>query len=201
MSDQYTGSEKKLFKRLNSPAKIQDYLNTLKHNKKDTWCSPRSVIQNGEAYCFEGAVLAAAILEFHGHKPLLLDIRGTDNDFDHVVAPYKQKGYWGAISKTNHAVLRYREPVYKTLRELVLSYFHEYFLDTGIKTMRDYSVPVNLHRFNKDNWQTTQNNLEHIAEYIDTVKHFRILQSWQIRNLRKADPIEITAGKLLEWPK
>lgn len=198
---EYSSQEIKLFKKLNSPAKIQDYLNTLKHNKKDTWRSPRNVIKHKEAYCIEGAVLAAAILEFHGHKPLIMDIRGVDPDVDHVIAPFKLNGYWGAISKTNYAVLRYREPVYKTLRELVMSFFHEYFLDSGKKTLRDYSVPLNLDKFKKQNWQTSEKSLENIAEHIDTVKHISIINKKQIKNLRKADSLEIAVGKLREWPK
>ncbi|MCC7356730.1 MAG: hypothetical protein IT410_03945 [Candidatus Doudnabacteria bacterium] len=197
----YSPQEIKLFKKLNSPAKIQDYLNTLKHNKKDTWRSPRNVIKHKEAYCIEGAILAAAILEFHGHKPLIMDIRGAHPDVDHVIAPFKLNGYWGAISKTNYAVLRYREPIYKTLRELVMSYFHEYFLDNGIKTLRDYSVPLNLRKFKKYNWQTSEQSLEDIAEYIDTIKHIPIINKKQIKNLRKADSLEIAVGKLREWPK
>jgi hypothetical protein len=196
---QYTQTEIKLFKSLNTPAKLQDYLNTLKHNPKDTWRSPRGVIKSGEAYCIEGAILAAGVLQFHGHKPLILDIRGFDPDVDHVLAVYKQRGFFGAISKTNHAVLRYREPVYKTLRELVMSFFHEYFLDSGKKTLRDYSKLVDLSQFNKKQWQTSEKNLEYIAEYLDGVKHYKILKPWQKRNLRKADKIEIEAGKLLEW--
>lgn len=198
---EYTKTEIKLFKKLNSPAKIQDYLNTLKYNKKDTWRSPRNVIKHKEAYCIEGAILAAAILEFHGYKPLIMDIRGAHPDVDHVIAPFKKNGYWGAISKTNYAVLRYREPVYKTLRELVMSYFHEYFLDSGVKTLRDHSVPLNLSKFKKQNWQTSQKNLEDIAEYIDTIKHISIINKQQIKNLRKADSLEIAVGKLREWPK
>lgn len=195
----YTKEEIKLFKNLNTPAKVQDYLNSLKHNPKDTWHSPRQVIKTKKAYCIEGAILAASIFQFHKQKPLLLDIRGKSPDVDHVLALFKQNGYWGAVSKTNHAVLRYREPIYKSIRELVLSYFHEYFLDNGKKTLRDYSLPVNLNKFNKKNWQTSQEDLGYIAEYIDDVKHYKILKPWQIKNLRKADKIEIQAGKLLEY--
>ena len=198
----YSPQEKTLFKHINSPAKIQDYLNSLKFNfekKGDTCYSPRLVIKNKTAHCMEGAMLAAAALEFLGYRPLVLDLRAIDNDFDHVVAPFKQFGCFGAISKTNHAVLRYREPVYKTVRELALSYFHEYFLDSGKKTLREYSAPLNLRRFNKLNWRVSEKNLFVIPEYLDNVKHFKILNNQQVRNLRKADNIEIKAGKIVEW--
>jgi hypothetical protein len=123
----------KIFKKLSTPQKIQDFLNSLKFNFEDdgeTCMSPRQVLLKGKAHCMEDAMFAAAALEFHGHKPLILDLRATERpyDSDHVVAVFKKFGCFGAISKTNHAVLRYREPIYKSIRELALSYFHEYFL-------------------------------------------------------------------------
>jgi len=197
--------EIKLFKKLDSPKKIQDFLATkIKHNpaKDDVECrSPRQVLKVGKAHCMEGALLAAAILEYHGQKPLLMDLRSTANDLDHVVALFRQFGCWGAISKTNHVVLRYREPIYKTLRELALSYFHEYFLDSGKKTLREYSVPFNANRLNNLNWRTTQKDLVKVPELLDAAKHYKILSNAQIKNLRKADGIEIKAGKLVEWKK
>ncbi|MFI5206307.1 MAG: hypothetical protein ACHQVK_05195 [Candidatus Paceibacterales bacterium] len=200
----YTGREAELLKKLDSPKKVQDYLNGLKFNfelQGETCYSPRVVIKHKSAHCMEGALLAAAALEFHGRPPLVMDLRSQANDFDHVVAVFKQFGCFGAISKTNHAVLRYREPIYKTLRELALSYFHEYFLNNGKKTLREYSAPVNLSRFDKMEWRTSSENLFAIPEYLDEIKHYKILSPSQIKNLRKADKIEILAGKMVEWKK
>jgi len=200
----YKESELKLFKKLNSPAKIQDYLNELKFNfeKTGSTCySPRLVIKNKKAHCMEGSLFAAAVLEFHGHKPLVLDLRSQAHDFDHVVAVFKQFGCYGAISKTNHAVLRYREPVYKTVRELAMSYFHEYFDKKGRKTLREYSAPFNLSYFNNLNWRTSEKNLFAIPDYLDKIKHIKILTKTQEKNLRRADKIEIMAGNLVEWKK
>ncbi|HYV33834.1 MAG TPA: hypothetical protein VE973_03220 [Candidatus Limnocylindria bacterium] len=148
----YTKQEINLFIKLNSPKKIQDYLNGLKFNFEkngETCKSARFVIKTKSAHCMEGAMFAAAALEFNGHKPLIMDLRSVKHDFDHVVAVFKQFGYFGAISKTNHAVLRYREPVYKSIRELALSYFHEYFLNNGKKTLREYSDVFDLRYFDK----------------------------------------------------
>lgn len=200
----YSKSETKLFARLNSPTKIQDYLNSLKFNFEedgDSCMSPREVIKNKKANCIEGAILAAAVLEFHGHKPLVVDLRSTKKpyDDDHVVAVCKQFGSFGAISKTNHGVLRYREPIYKTLRELVLSYFHEYFLNNGQKTLREYSELFDLSHFDHLNWRTTDKSLLKISFYLDKIKHYKILSDKQIKNLRKADEIEIEAGKVVEY--
>lgn len=202
---EYTKDEVRLFKRLNTPAKIQDYLNTLEFNfeeRGDTCMSPREVIKSKRAHCMEGAMFASAVLEFHGFKPLVLDLRSIKKpyDYDHVVAVFKQFGAYGAISKTNHAVLRYREPIYKTTRELALSYFHEYFLNnSGKKTLREYSVPFDLNYFNKLNWRTTQEDLFDISFYLDEIKHFKILSKEQEKNLRKADSIEIKAGEIVEY--
>ena len=201
----YTPSEIKLFKKLNSPQKIQDFLNTLKFNFEkngETCLSPRFVLKTKKAHCMEGAMLAAAILEFHGHKPLVMDLRSVKpHDDDHVVAVFEQFGCFGAISKTNHAVLRYREPIYKTIRELALSYFHEYFLNNGKKTLREYSDLLDLNYFNKLDWRVANANLFKIPHYLDKIKHNKILSDQQRRNLRKADDIEIEAGKIVEWKK
>ena len=202
----YNKKEIKLFRRLNSPKKIQNYLNTLPFNFEDKWgtcMSPRGVLEKRKADCLEGAVFAAAVLEFHGHKPWLLDLRSSKKpyDYDHVVAVFKEFGCFGAISKTNHGVLRYREPIYKTVRELALSYFHEYFLDSGYKTLREYSELFDLSKLSKIDWRTSKADIWQIYEELDKVKHHPILLPKQIKNLRKADRIEIATGKLVEWKK
>lgn len=201
----YTKAEIKLFQKLNSPQKIQSFLNSLKFNFEkngETCYSPRQVIKNKIAHCMEGAMLAAAALEFHGGKPLVVDLRSIKpGDDDHVVAIFKQYGCFGALSKTNHGVLRYREPIYKTLRELVMSYFHEYFLNSGQKTLREYSEVFDLSFFDYLDWRTTENNLFEIPAKLDKVKHNKILNKQQIKNLRLADNIEIKMGKVVEWKK
>ena len=200
----YGKKELKIFRKLNSPKKIQDFLNKLKNNfeeQGDTCYSPQSALKQKKAHCMEGAMLAAAVLEFHGQRPLVLDLRSESHDFDHVVAVFKQFGCFGAISKTNHAVLRYREPIYQTIRELVLSYFHEYFDSKGRKTLREYSNPFDLNYFNNLEWRTSKKNLFKIPDYLDRIKHFKILSKVQIKNLRLADKIEIKAGEIVEWKK
>ncbi|MBI5804006.1 hypothetical protein HY450_02060 [Candidatus Pacearchaeota archaeon] len=196
----FTKQEIDIYRKLNSPTKIQNFLNDLEINFEengDTCFSPRKVLKSGKAHCIEGALFAAAVLRFHGFEPLILDLEANDKDFDHVVALFKKGNYWGAMSKTNHAVLRYREPVYKNIRELAMSYFHEYFTDDGRKTLRRYSMPVNLRRFDKLNWMFSEEEIWYIPEHLTKVKHFDILNRKQIRNLRKADEIEIEAGKLV----
>lgn len=193
--------EFRIFKKLNSPAKIQDFLDTLPINFEshgNTCRSPLETLKRKEAHCLEGAMLASAILWSHGERPLLLDLRSVYRDDDHVVTLFKKSGRWGAISKTNHAVLRYREPIYKTVRELATSYFHEYFMNDGIKTLRTYSAPFSMLGYGTS-WLTDNKSLRYIAEDLDVSKHFELLPKNAHRNLRRADKIEIEAGKITEW--
>lgn len=196
-----TKGERRIFSRLDTPAKIQNFLDRLPQNfyeKSDTCYSPRMVLRKKRAHCFEGALFAASVLWYHGHPPLLLDLVATQNDYDHVVTLFKQNGHWGAITKTNYAVLRFREPVYKTVRELAMSYFHEYFLDSGQKTLRTFSQPFNLSKI-KYNWIISEKSLWDVGDALDASRHYKILNTKQIKNLRKADAIEISAGKLRQW--
>lgn len=190
-------------KKLSTPSKIQDFINKIPFNfdsEKETYMSPARVLKENKAHCFEGALLAALALWIHGEKPLILDLRTAKGDIDHVVTLFKRNGKWGAISKTNHAVLRYREPVYLDERELVMSYFHEYFLSDGKKTLRRYSNPFDLSKIGTK-WITDEEELFHLVDLLDESKHFDILSPKQIRNLRKADEIEIKAGKIEEWKR
>src|SRR3989344_1883095 len=194
----------KILKRLNYRKKIQDFLDKMQINYEedgDTFLSPMAVLEKKTCHCVEGAALAALALRVNGWPPLLLDLAANDNDWDHVVAVFKQYGKWGAISKTNNAVLRFREPIYNSIRELAMSYFHEYFDDNGKKNLRRYSAPVNLARFDQRGWMTAKEDIDYIPEYLADIKHFRILNRKQIANLRRADKIEIEAGKILEWRK
>lgn len=199
-----TAIEKKIFSKLDSPSKIQDYLESLTINFEKggkTCMSPRLVIRERKAHCFEGALFAAAALMFHGQKPLLLDLRSIDRDDDHVVALFRRGRFWGSISKTNHAVLRYREAVYKSVRELAMSFFHEYFLDSGQKTMRSFSNAFNLNRYRREEWVTPEEPLWFIADDLDASRHQPIFPGNRKIRLRKADPVEIRAGQLVAWRK
>lgn len=192
-----------LYKKMNTPAKIQDFLNTIPFNFEphgSTCRSPREVLKHKSAHCLEGALLAASILWYHGKRPLLLDLGTPDNDTDHVVTLFKQNNHWGALSKTNHAVLRYRDPIYKTVRELVMSYFNEYFIDSGAKTLRRYSKPFDVLQF-EDEWLTSNRDMWNIEDEIIRSPHISILNTQMIHMLRRADNIEIQAGKIVEYTK
>lgn len=196
--------ELKILKPLSTPQKIQDFLDALPSNLSrysDSCSSPRMALRKGRAHCIEGAFIAAAALWLSGEQPLLLDLKARKPDFDHVVALFKQNGYWGAISKSNHPVLRYRDPIYRTVRELALSYFHEYILiKTGEKTLKSYSRPFSLKRFST-NWITSEQHLWDIALALDKSPHYQIVPQNQKRLIRKASTIEKQAGALSEWQR
>jgi hypothetical protein len=195
-------SELATLKKLKTPVQIQDFLDTLKTNFEETGdglMSPRRVLRTRKAHCIEAALLAALALSFHGRKPLLMDLQADSTDHDHVVALYKEKGFWGAVSKSNHASLRFRDPVYKTLRELALSYFHEYFNNkTKKKTLISYSQPFNLKKYGVQ-WITAEDDLWDIAADLDDSPHYALVSKSQKKMLRPADTMELRAGQLVEW--
>ncbi len=201
-----SSKELAVLKQLSTPHKIQDFLDKLPINYEkdgDTCYSPRMALRAGKAHCIEGALIAAVSLWLQGERPLLLDLKTLDIniDSDHVVALYKKNGYFGAISKTNRAVLRFRDPIYKTVRELALSYFHEYFLPTtGQKTLRSYSRPFSLARFGTD-WVTSEEGLWDIAEALDNSPHFSLIPKGNEKYLRHSSHIERKASIIPEWKK
>ncbi len=199
-----TTQEKRLFKRLDSPAKIQDFLDSLPFNlevKGETYMSPRRSLKAGTMHCFEGALVAAAALLYHGHKPLLLDLDTTHGDQDHIVTLFKEGSHWGATSKTNHAVLRYRDPVYATVRELAMSYFHEYFLQDGRKSLRGYSKPFDLSKYPLEKWLTSDEDLIWLADALTDTKHYPVAPQKNIRALRKATRFEVNTHVGPEWKR
>lgn len=198
-----TKKELVILRRLTTPIKIQNFLDSIPRNHEkqgETYLSPRQVLKQNKAHCFEGALVAALALWLQGERPLLFDLKAEGDD-DHVVALYKRNNYWGAISKTNHATLRFRDPVYRNLRELALSYFHEYFENKkGRKTLRQYSAkPFDLRKIDI-NWITTDDNLDDLVEAIDNAPHYKIFPKKNLIFLRPADKMELQAGRLIEWP-
>jgi len=199
-----TSQENRLFARLTTPQKIQQYLDTLSINFEtagETYMSPRRVMREKRAHCFEGALFAAAALFYHGLKPLLLDFQTLPSDEDHVVALFRQHGRWGAISKTNHTILRYRDPVYETVRELAMSYFHEYFLSGGRKSMVAYSAPFDVSKHKLKRWLTVEEDLDWLVEALDKSRHFPIAPKKNMRMLRNVTPVELEILSITEWSK
>jgi hypothetical protein len=196
-----TATEFALLRRLDTPRKIQDFVLRLGQNfeeRGETCYSVREVLEHRKAHCIEGAMLAACAFWIHGEPPLLLDMRAV-RDFDHVVALYRRQGRWGAISKTNGVFLRSRDPVYSTLRELAMSYFHEYANRREHKTLREYSLPYDLRRVEPEVWVTGQGAWR-VAEALDDVRHFRLMNGWHLREVTRRDPLERRAARLYQFP-
>jgi hypothetical protein len=191
----WTKEEISFLNKLDDPDKIQGFLDSLDYNPNYECRSPRFVIKKRSAHCFEGALFAAAALSFIGHKPLLVDMKAF-NDDDHVIAVFKEDGHWGAIAKSNFTTLRYREPVYRSLRELIMSYFDFYFNINGDKSWRSYSLPLDLTIYNNRNWTTTDEDLEYIGDKLEQLHHNSVVTKKMIRNLKAASPTMLQAGMM-----
>jgi hypothetical protein len=194
--------ERRQFARLDTPAKIQDFLDKLPANFEpdgDTHMSPRRVLETGVAHCTEGAIFAAACLAYHGHDACLMDLRSLPADQDHVVTLFKQRGLWGAISKTNHAVLRWRDPIYRTPRELAMSYAHEYYLKSGRKSLIAFSKPFRVTRYAPAKWVTASENLDWLIVALDDSPHVALAPKSALRMQRRATAFERKVTDQPEW--
>jgi hypothetical protein len=192
-----SSNEVRALKALKSPERIQRFLDEeIAYNKEadgETVRSPRRVLRDRVGHCVEGALFAAAALRMKGKPPLLLDLEAVRDD-DHVLAIFKQHNCWGAIAKSNYAGLRFREPVYRTLRELAMSYFEHYFNEEREKTLRKYSRPVNLAGFDQLNWMTAEEDLWPICEHLVEIPHLPLLQGGSGRRLNRVDARLFAAG-------
>lgn len=197
-----TAKELAILRRLNTSQKVQDYVSALPQNFEldgETSMSVRETLAKRRAHCIEGAIVAALAFWVNGGSPLLMDLK-TQGDDDHVIAIFKKDGCWGAISKTNHAVLRYRDPIYRTLRELAMSYIHEYSDKRWKISLRSYSRPLDLSTYKPAEWITGKDAWV-IAEDIDKIKHFRLITLKQAKNLRKLEKVEQKAGSILQYKR
>lgn len=195
-------AEYKFLKKLDTPEKVQTFLEKLPFNHEkggETCMSPKRVLQTRTAHCLEGALLACAAFMLAGRKPYIVNLKVHDSDIDHAIVLFTENGRYGAISKTNHALLRFRDPVYRSLRELVMSYFHEYFLyGNGKKTLIGYSKPLNVRRFGTK-WITAEEDLWDMGGAIFDAPITRIAPPRT--RLRRAQPFERNLLKKQEWPE
>ena len=193
--DNFTPAEFRKLRSLKTPHGIQRFLDDMPYHLADTAWSPRRVLRENTSHCFEGATLAAAALRANGFPPLVIDLE-AEHDTDHVVAVYRINGHWGAIAKSNYTGCRYREPVYRTLRELALSYFDVYFNLRRERSLRTFSRPVSLTRFDPRDWMTTNEHLWFIAEYLFTIRHHSLLRPGMAKRLHRLDDRSFRAGCL-----
>ena len=191
----WTARELRVLRGLDSPARIQAFLDRIAYDPVPGTGSPRRVLDERKANCFEGALFAAAVLRCLGDPPLVVDMYAV-NDDDHVIAVYRRAGRWGALGKSNFTTLRSREPVYRTIRELVMSYFDFYMNLFGDLSLRSFSRPVNLARFDGRRWMTTDEDLGAIGDYLNNLTHFRVVASADVRRLSRATPALLNSSLL-----
>ncbi|MFH0799756.1 MAG: hypothetical protein V2A66_06200 [Pseudomonadota bacterium] len=186
MITSFTPAELKKLRSFKTPYGVQRALDAMPYHLKFTAWSPRRVLKESTAQCLEGAVFAAAAMRALGFPPLILDME-AHQDTDHVIAVYRVAGHWGAVAKSNYAGCRWREPVYRTLRELVMSYFDIYFNMRLERTLRTFSRPVNLKRFDSRSWMTTEKSIRFIAEHLVDIPHTQLLTPKQKKLLTRVD--------------
>jgi len=178
----WTSEEKSFLQSLNTPEKIQLYLNSLEYNPVNSSLSARYVLMSGDAHCLEGGFVALAALELQGHKPLMVSLLGHHDDH-HVIAVYKGKNGWGSVSKSNTTLLRGRDPVYRDIRELVMSYFDFYFNLKGEKALYAYSNPINLNHFKEWDWRRGEEDLVGLGESFCDITHYEIVSQNELKKL------------------
>lgn len=182
----FTASELRKLRSMKSPYGIQKFLDDMPYHLADTAWSPRRVLSEGTAHCLEGAIFAAAALRANGYPPLLLDFE-AERDTDHVIAIFRQRGHWGAIGKSNYTGCRWREPIHRSLRELALTYFNVYFNLRRQRTLRRFSVPVDLKRFDRQNWMVTDKPVWFIVYHLFEIKHYPLISPAAARSLHCVD--------------
>src|SRR3981081_3975764 len=188
----FSPTELRTLRALKTPAGIQRFIDELPYNLKYDARSPRKVLHDHTASCLDGGIFAAAALRVLGFPPLIFDLE-AERDTDHVIAIFKVRGAWGAVAKSNFTGCRYREPVYRTLRELAMSYFNVYFNLRFERTLRRYSRPVNLARFDRLDWMTTEKPIWFIAEYLCEIPHTSLLKPFMEKNLTRLDARTVRA--------
>ena len=178
---------------LKTPAQIQKFIDAIEYQYANTAWSPERVLRERKGHCLEGALLAAAALRVNGYPPLLMDLEAVHDD-DHVLAIYRDHGLWGSIAKSNFAGLRFRAPIYRTLRELALSYFEHYYNLRGERTLRSYSRPVNLARLDRLHWMTAEESVWRVTDLLIAAKHYLLFPHKVARTLPRLDRRSFEAG-------
>lgn len=192
--DGLSAADLRTLRELKTPARIQKFIDALEYQYADTAGSPARVLRERKGHCMEGALVAAAALRLHGHPPLLMDLEGVRDD-DHVIALYREQGLWGGIAKSNFAGLRFRAPVYRTPRELAMSYFEHYYNLRGERTLRSYSVPVNLKRLDDRHWMTAEEDVWCVPELLIAARHFPLFPDKVARALPRLDRRSFESGR------
>ncbi len=191
----WTEKELEIFQPLDSPFAIQRFLDEIPYSADPVYRCPRSVLRDRKAHCFDGALFAAAALRRLGYTPCVLDML-AERDDDHLLALFREDGFWGSIAKSNFVGLRFREPIHKTLRELVMSYFEDFYNIEGEKTLRGYTLPLDLSTFDRIDWMMRDEGLDKIADALDRQRKYKIISKTQAERLQKMDDRSYRSGML-----
>lgn len=192
----FSRKEREILARLTTPHKIQEFLLGLPYSADDRYRCPRSVLRDRTAHCFDGSLFAAAALRYIGYRPLIVDMLPNERDDDHLLAVFRLNGFWGAVAKSNFSGLTYREPIHRTIRELVLSYFEQFYNVRREKTLRKYTLPLDLRAFDRLDWMGSDEHLDAIATRLDEVRAIPLLNRSMIRRLSPIDTRSYEAGLL-----
>lgn len=193
---QLSSSERKILDRLDSPIKIQSFLNTIPYSTDEFYRCPLRVLRDRKAHCFDGALFAAMALRRLGHPPLILELIPNAHDDDHILAVFKQTDHWGAVAQSNFTGLRFREPVYRSVRELVMSYFEDFFNSAGEKTLVGYRGPINLKVFDRLEWMASDSGLDTLSIGMDRYRIQPVISAEMTASLTPADERSVRAGLL-----
>jgi hypothetical protein len=186
--------ERRLLKKLSSPLRIQEFLNTVPYSTDPIYRCPLTVLRENKAHCFDGALFAAAALRCLGFPPLIVELIPNERDDDHLLTLFQVDGCWGVVAPSNIVGLRFREPVYRSVRELIMSYFEPYFNPLGERTLRGWRGPVNLRAFDRLNWMTSDAGLEKLADGLDRYIIHPVMTEAQIARLTVVDERSVRAG-------
>jgi len=189
-----TKSERRIFDQLATPARLQAFLDRLTYSSDPIYRSPLRVLRERKGHCFDGAVFAAAVLQRIGYPPLILELLPNGRDDDHLLAVYRKDGCWGALAQSNFTGLRYREPIYRSLRELVMSYFEQFYNIDREKTLRGYTEPINLRAYDSREWMTRDATMRQIAGGLDRAPHRKVLTRKMVRGLVLVDERSFRSG-------
>ena len=189
-----SGEERAIVNGLTGPAGVQAFLDSIPYSTDEFYRCPLRVLRDRTAHCFDGAVFAAAMLQRIGYPPLILDMLSNGRDDEHLLALFKDRGCWGAVAKSNFVGLRFREPVYRTIRELVMSYFEQYYNLEREKTLRGYTGPLNLRRFDRLNWMTADETMDLIARRTEETRRVMLIDAEMEQRLSPVDERSYQAG-------
>jgi hypothetical protein len=192
----FTKKEMALLKSFKTPFAIQNYVDSIPYSTDNIYRCPRTAMADRKAHCFDGAVLAAAALRVAGYPPLILEMIPNGRDDDHIIALFRENGHWGAVAKSNFVGLRFREPIYRTLRELVMSYFEGYYNVNGEKTLRGYTASLSLKMFDSLHWTTDDTTMDRIATKLEKLRRFQLITGKMANALNPVDRSSYSAGLL-----